>query len=123
MLLDNMLIRRATSQDVPYVVDVFEAAFANDELLHWLSPLHEEYPSHAQQSQLLRSKIQLLKSRVHGYVALTEPLDPTWTGNPEIAGYTFWKRNGSDDNAMQWFTPNTWFESKSSSWFRDGHDV
>jgi hypothetical protein len=106
-----MLIRQAAFQDVPYIVDIFEAGRSDSKLFHWLLPFYNEHPNYSRKMHLARTKMQILEPRMHGYVAITEPSDPTWNRKQEIVGYSFWKRNGNDDGAKEQLTQNTWFES------------
>jgi hypothetical protein len=107
-----MLIRQATFQDVPYIVDIFEIGRSDSKLFHWLLPFHKEHPNYSRKVHLARTKMQILHPKTHGYVAITESSDPTWTGKSEIVGYAFWIRNGNDDIMKQQLTRNTWSESK-----------
>ncbi|KAF2806276.1 acyl-CoA N-acyltransferase [Mytilinidion resinicola] len=97
-----MLIRPLIRADLSSVAPIVHDTFSGDELFTWLYPHQEKYPNDLRRFQLIRLRSRLVQLGSHGFVAESEPGDAEWNGAPEILGFAFYIREGSDEKAARW---------------------
>ncbi|KAF2466150.1 acyl-CoA N-acyltransferase [Lindgomyces ingoldianus] len=97
-----MFIRQLTREDVPEVLAITQQSFVDDELFGWLYPRRNQYPNDLRRYQLIRLRTRLVSVGSYGFVAVTDETDPGWQGKPEIIGYAFFVREGTDESSKKW---------------------
>lgn len=88
----KMLVRSATKADIPGVASAAVAAYTDDPQDAYLYPKRNEYPA-----RYLKAKSDIIGHSLDDptafpIVAVLEPSDEGWNGNPEITAFCIWYR-------------------------------
>lgn len=98
-----MHVRPMLSTDIYDVGTLADEAFREDEFWRSLTPGMYQYPADRPRFYRLRTRGRFVtKGGCVALLAVTDEKDADWNGKEEIAGYSFWQREGISEQAKQW---------------------
>ena len=116
MIEQKMHIRFTTGADIYDVGTLADEAFRDDEFWQSLTPGMYKFPNDRTRYYRLRTRGRsVTKGGCVSMVAVTDELDPDWSGKEELAGYAFWQREGTSEQAKKW-QKEPWGAGQSPCW-------
>lgn len=84
-----MYLREGSLSDLPYIADIGAEALWNDEIIQYIAPHREHYPSSHRANYLHRTKKRYFAGD-RLIVAIEDAADGSWPGRDLIVGFAFW---------------------------------
>ncbi|KAI9660536.1 MAG: hypothetical protein M1821_009887 [Bathelium mastoideum] len=98
-----MHVRPATRADIYDVGTLADVTFQDDAFWRSLTPGMYDYPNDRTRFYRLRTRGRaVMEGGCVSLVVVTDEQDADWSGREKLAGYAFWQRQGTSEQARKW---------------------